>query len=401
MEVTESLLQTGLEVRSAVARVAAPASEFKATRGMVSVYRSAADVPAEIWRRAFAGQSKDHRYYEISEDSLRGQFDHAYLVLRDQASGGVAVQPVFVAQQDILEGLPAKLHSALAWPRQFFPRWLRMGMLVAGCSAGNGDLDRPEPWAVEMLREALMIYARQRRVSMILLKDFPSAYRTQLHAFEEHDYRRVPSMPGCTIDFDFANFEEFHRKRLGRSLRYKFNKIAKQAPVPMEVVTDVSGMADEIHALYMQTHERSKMRFECLTPEFFARIGREMPETARFFLWRVDGHLAAFALCLVHEDTMNHLNIGFDYAVSLKLQLYYTTVKDLFEWSLAQGLKRYYTGQLNYDPKLHLRMKLAPLDLYSRHTSGLLNPLYKFALGFLQPVRHDPLIQQFSNANEL
>jgi hypothetical protein len=98
---------------------------------------------------------------------------------------------------------------------------------------------------------------------------------------------------------------------------------------------------------------------------------------------------------------MNHLNVGFDYAVSLDLQLYYTTVKDLFEWALAQGLKCYYTGQLNYHPKLHLRMKLAPLDLYSRHTSPLLNPLYKFALGFLQPVRHDPLIRQFPNADEL
>jgi len=126
-----------------------------------------------------------------------------------------------------------------------------------------------------------------------------------------------------------------------------------------------------------------------------------MPESVRFFLWRVDGRLAAFALCLVHEGAMHHLNIGFDYAVSLKRHLYYTTVKDLFEWCLAQGLKRYYTGQLNYHPKLHLRMKLAPLDLYSRHTSALVNPLYKLALGFLQPVRHDPLIRQFPNAAEL
>ncbi len=401
MEVTENLLPALLDLHSAAARNSPPVLEFKVTRGTASVYHAAADIPAEVWQRALSGRSKDYRYYEISEETLPGQFEHAYLVLRDPIGFRMAVQPVFIAQQDILEGLPRRVHSALAWPRHYFPRWLRMSMLVAGCTTGNGDLDCSQPWAVEMLREALMVYARKRRVAMVLLKDFPSSYRGHLRPFEEHGYRRVPSMPGCAIDFDFANFEEFHRKRLGRSLRYKFNKIARQPAVPMEVLTDVTPMADEIHALYMQTYERSKMRFECLTPEFFARIGREMPETARFFLWRVDGHLAAFALCLVHEDTMNHLNIGFDYAVSLKLQLYYTTVKDLFEWSLAQGLQRYYTGQLNYDPKLHLRMKLVPLDLYSRHTSALVNPLYKLALGFLQPVRHDPLIRQFPNANEL
>ena len=400
MDLTETLIQADLEVACARAR-RTPVSEFKTARGVVSVYRSAGEIPSEIWRRAFAGHSKDHRYYEISEAALAGQFDHAYLVLRNEGTGAVAVQPVFSARQDILEGLPAKVHSLLAWPRRIFPRWLRLGMLVAGCSTGEGALDCKEPWAVEILREALRVYARQTRASMILLKDFPSAFREQLRSFEEHDYRRVPSMPGCTIDFDFGSFDEFRRKRLGRNLRYKYNKIARQPVVPVEVVTDVTAIADEIHALYLQTYQRSKMRFERLTPEFFARIGREMPETARFFLWRVDGKLAAFALCLVHDGTMSHLNIGFDYAVSLERQLYYTTVKDLFEWSLAHDLKRFYTGQLNYNPKLHLRMKLAPLDLYSRHTSALLNPLYKVALGFLQPVRHDPVIKQFANANEL
>ena len=58
-------------------------------------------------------------------------------------------------------------------------------------------------------------------------------------------------------------------------------------------------------------------------------------------------------------------------------------------------------GGSQYDPKFHFRMKLAPLDLYTRHTSPLLNPVFKLALGFLQPVRHDPIIQRFPNAAEL
>ena len=398
---TETLVQPESERRRAVSRPTPPVSEFKITRGKVSVYRTSADVPSEIWRRVLSGHSKDHRYYGISEETLAGQFDHAYLVIRDIIGARLAVQPVFLVKQDILDGLPARVHALLAWPRRFFPSWLRMGMLVAGCSAGDGALDCKEQWAVEMLIEALAVFARQSGVSVILLKDFPSLYRVDLKALKAHGYRRVPSMPGCMIDFNFHTFEEYRSKILGRSMRHKFNKIARMPPVPMEVVSDITPIATEIHALYMQTHQRSKMRFECLTPEFFTRVGREMPESARFFLWRVDGRLAAFALCLVHDGTMHHLNIGFDYAVSLDRRLYYTTVKDLFEWCLAQGLKGYYTGQLNYHPKLHLRMKLAPLDLYSRHTSALVNPLYTLALGFLQPVRHDPLIRQFPNATEL
>ena len=401
MEVTQTLSEAVATAAAPEVATHAPVSEFRVSRGPVTVYRSARDIPPGIWLQALEGHSKDHRYYEISEETLSGQFDHAYLVMHDVIGARRAVQPVFLAKQDILDGLPPRVHALLAWPRRFHPRWLRLGMLVAGCSAGDGALDQRAPWAVEMLREALTVFARQSRVSVILLKDFPAMYRDDLDALNPHGYRRVPSMPGCVIDFEFRNFDEYRSKILGRSMRHKFNKIARMPAIPMEVCTDITPLADEIHALYMQTHQRSKMRFECLTPEFFARLGRNMPESARYFLWRVDGKLAAFALCLVHDGTMHHLNIGFDYAIALERKLYFVTLKDLFEWGLAHGLRRYYTGQLNYDPKLHLKMKLAPLDLYSRHASGWINPLYRLALGFLQPVRHDPLIRLFPNAAEL
>jgi len=236
---------------------------------------------------------------------------------------------------------------------------------------------------------------------MVLLKDFPAIYRDALQPFAAGDYRRVPSMPACELDLDFATFEEFMQKRLGRKLRYKYIKLNKKPALEWEMLTDVTPVADEIYALYKQTHDRSKMRFEHLTPEFFARIGREMPDVVRFFIWRVEGRIAAFALCLVHDGTMHHLNIGFDYSVSLDLQLYYVTMRDLLKWALEHGLTRYYTGQLNYDPKLHFKMRLAPLDLYSKHTSSLINPIFKIALGYLQPVRHDPIVRQFPNAGDL
>lgn len=274
-------------------------------------------------------------------------------------------------------------------------------MLVAGRSAGDGALDCAEPRVVAALLEALEIYARQTKVSMVLLKDFPAEYRAALEPFLAAGYRRVPSMPGCALTLDFASFEKFMSVRLGRKLRYKYLKLNKQPPIPMEVLTDVTPLAAELCALYEQTRARSKMRFEKLPPEFFARLSRELPDRVRFFVWRVDGKIASFALCLVQNGTMQHLNIGCDYAVSLNLQLYYVTMRDLFRWALAQQLTRYETGQLNYDPKFHFRMRLAPPDLYARLTSPLLNPLFKLALAYLQPVRHDPIIRRFPNFAEL
>ena len=371
-----------------------------ATRfGSAEVFASTDGLSPELRACAFAGQAKDFRYYEIAARALGEQFDHRILVLHNSTTGAVAVQPIFFVDQDILEATPRNLYAVLTWPRRWFPRWLKMRMLVVGCSAGDGALDSSEPWAVEALQEAVGIYSKKSRASIVLLKDFPSSYREALKPFATGAYRRVPSMPACEIDLDFASFEEFMQKRLGRKLRYKYIKLNKQPRIEWELLSDVTPVAEEIYALYKQTHDRSKMRFEQLTPEFFALLGREMSDVVRYFVWRVEGRIVAFALCLVHDGTMHHLNIGFDYSVSLELQLYYVTMRDLFTWGVEHGLKRYYTGQLNYDPKLHFKMKLAPLDLYSCCTWSLFNPIYKIALGYLQP--NDPIVQQFPNAGEL
>jgi len=158
---------------------------------------------------------------------------------------------------------------------------------------------------------------------------------------------------------------------------------------------------DEVYALYLQTYNRSEFKFEKLTKEFLCSVGTRMPERTRFFLWRREGKIIAFALCMVHEDTIYDLNVGMDYAVALDLHLYFVTYRDIIQWAAENGMKNYLTGPLNYDPKLHLRLDLDPLDLYARHTSDWINPFFNIALKYLQPVRQDPFIPQFRNASEL
>jgi hypothetical protein len=35
------------------------------------------------WQRAFASQHKDHRYYDLINDTLHPEFDYLYFVLKD------------------------------------------------------------------------------------------------------------------------------------------------------------------------------------------------------------------------------------------------------------------------------------------------------------------------------
>jgi predicted N-acyltransferase len=377
------------------------------TNGIARVLSRADLARSGAWPQAFEGKSKDHRFYEIVADTLGSNFEHHYLSLEDSAGQVRGVQPVFFVKQNLVEGIPA-LRGAVEKIRRRFPRFLTMRLLMIGNAAGEGHLSAcaagDETWVARALREVLPVFARQSKASLIVFKDFPATYREVLAELARTDFTRVPSMPMTELTLDYRDFEHYVTT-LGAStrkdLRRKFRKIAEADPIEVEVVTDLTPFVDEVYPFYLQVHERSPMKFERLTKEYLSELGRRMPDRARFFIWRQHGKAIAFSVALVHEGTIYDDYLGLDYRVALDLHLYFHTLRDILSWSLAEGLKRYRSSPLNYQPKLHLGCTLYPLDLYVRHCNPALNRIFRPFLKLLEPTRHDPVLQRFPNAAEL
>ena len=93
--------------------------------------------------------------------------------------------------------------------------------------------------------------------------------------------------------------------------------------------------------------------------------------------------------------------VGFDYAVALDLHLYHRCVRDMTTWAIANGYGEFRSSALNYDPKLHLRHRLDPIDLYVRHVSPPVNALLRFVLPLIEPTRQDPILRRFPNYADL
>jgi predicted N-acyltransferase len=126
-----------------------------------------------------------------------------------------------------------------------------------------------------------------------------------------------------------------------------------------------------------------------------------MPDKARFFLWRQDDRIIAFGLCTLQGENICHEYVGFNYDVAFKLNLYYRVFHDIITWAIQNGYKRFYSGALNYDPKWHLRQSLYPVDLYVRHTSDIVNVVFRRLLPRLEPTHSDPILPNFDNYREL
>ncbi len=359
------------------------------------------------WPEAFRRQAKDHRFYEIVDETIEGAFEHQYLLFTDYSGQVRGIQPIFFLQQNLVEGVPA-LRAPVDWVRRFIPRFLTLRVLMVGCVAGMGELGFCQPadeeWIAIALHAALTVHGRRGKAGLIVCKDFGAQYRETFERFVHNGYTRISSMPMTQLALTFRDFDEYFA-RLGKAtrknLRRKFRRADKAAPISLEVVSDASPWVDEMYPLYLQVQERSPLKFETLTKEFLRELGRRMPEKVRFFLWRQEGRIIAFSICLVDNGTIYDDYLGLDYRVALDLHLYFVSFRDIMRWALAHGLRYYRSSPLNYEPKLHLGCSLLPLDLYVRPSSRLLNLFLPFVLHLLKPTRHDRSLQKFPNFEDL
>lgn len=361
------------------------------------------------WHHAFSHARKDRRYYELVEDTIRQGFDYRYFVIKDGRGTVCAVQPFFILDQDLLAAAGPHLKAIVSLIRRGWPKFMLLRTLMVGCTAGEGNLDREGEFLrcadAKLLADAIKEHALDLGARLIVLKEFPADYRDALHSFVLQGYTRIPSLPMTSLEIDYRDFDDYMdrtiTRRMRSQLRRKFRHAGRAAPIQMSVTSDITPMIDDVYPLYQQVYQRSPLRFEMLTKDYFCRLGRFMPDKVRFFVWRQSGKIIAFSVALVDGEAICHEYIGLDYSVALDLHLYFYAFRDTMSWSIANGYRCYLSTGLVYDPKWQLRFQLRPLDLYVLHTSRVLNVVLKWVLPFLAPTRQDKTLPKFANYHEL
>jgi hypothetical protein len=393
------------------ATLASPAiASFEIATGTAHVFAHAADVEQDIWRAAFAGQHKDFGYYQLLEETMRDHFTYRYLLLTRQNGEAMALQPLIIATQDLLTSAGAFATGVVTNIRSKWPAFFRSRMLMAGCLVGEGHLGVVPPnkpaEAARAVAEALDEFARSERVSLVIFKDFPAASRTAMASLGQCGYTRLDGFPALKLPLDFASFDDYldtHLSKVTRKgIRRKLRKADAASPaLQLEVLTDAETTIDEIYPLYRRVAERSDVTFEVFTREYFLEAARQMPGRFRYFIWRQDGRAVAFSFCTLWRDTIYDNDIGLDYSVAHDLHLYYVTFRDIITWALRNRLTRYCSAPFNYDPKLHLRLKPMPVDIYVRHRSRPLNALVRRVAPLFAPAKSDAALRRYFAAHPL
>jgi predicted N-acyltransferase len=366
----------------------------------VRIARSIGEIDRAEWAQVFPPTPEGYDFYRAIEQTLSQQFKLFYILVYK----GPTLQclaPCFIMEYALDTTISGPLKHFLSLVRCVVPRLLTVRAVICGSPTSDGKIGIRDLGSREILMEAIAgemrAVALKENIRMLAFKDFWGRDAYLMKPLARLGFHRIRSFPFVKLDIRFESFENYLRslsRATRKDLKRKFKKVNGKVHIEMEVRSEVGDLLDEVYALYLQTLKKSDVIFETIPKEFFREVPRNIPEYAKFFLWRLDGRLVAFVFCLVTERALLDKYIGMDYGVAYKYHLYFITFRDILRWCIAHGIRRYESPQLGYDPKKRLDFTFIPDFVYVRHVNRVLNFFIGLACTLLKPENFDPVLRR-------
>ncbi len=364
----------------------------------VTIYRSVDEIAPHAWADIFPSVVENYQFYKVIEKTLLTDYQFYYITIyRD--SKIICLVPAFITEFALDTTIKGPLKNFTLKLRKRFPHWLILKVFICGSPLSGGKLgviDQDQPEIAYVLNETISSLTKKEKINIFAFKDFHQTYTKFLDHLLTYKFHKIHGFPFVELKIDFKSFDEY-LARLSKStrkgLKKKFKLIDNQPHFEIEVRDNLGELVDEAYQLYLNTLKKSEIQFEVLPKSFFELIATYMPQETKFFLWKLNGKLVAFDLCLASGNQMIDEYIGLDYTVAHQYQLYFDTYRVIIQWCIANGIQSYEAGALNYDPKKRLDFAFIPQYIYTKHRNPIINIFFRF-LGFiLKPENFDPVLR--------
>lgn len=213
---------------------------------------------------------------------------------------------------------------------------------------------------------ALVNTTLQKKTSLVAYKDF--AANLPLSGFVQVSGLPVPVL---TIAGDYYSGLDGRRRNDFR------HKLEKSKPLRFEESTALpEHLSAQVFQLYLNTYERSPVKFERLTLAYF----QETANISKFLLFFEGESLIGFAQLIGKQRKMILKYVGMNYECNRRYGLYFLLCLKAIEACVRDGYARLDLGVTSYHFKHLLGSQLIKTNIYYRHN----NPLVNWLLGKLK-----------------
>jgi hypothetical protein len=345
----------------------------------VEIGYSAAKFSEETWKSLMKDDLEGYRLHLAFDSANVEGFKTGYIaVKKNQVIACLA--PFFITDYNLDTTVQGKLKTLLQKVREKIPFLMRLKILCVGspitdtCKMTMHPDYLYDPDIMQVLNEQLQKVATKAGASVIAFKDMRAKdlqkYGEKLNQL---GYSAIKNMPVAVNNIDFASLDDYYAT-LSYSTRKDLRRKAKKgAQIEIREYQGVPPNIEEIYALYLETYEKSDLKFEKLTPTFFEFVGGLMPHNTRFVLYYSGQQLIAFNMLLHNEHTLMDKYIGMHQPVAAEHNIYFLSWIYNMEMCLRDGFTRFQSGQASYEVKKRLGASLEDTYILFKHTNRLLN----------------------------
>jgi len=372
----------------------------------VRVVSRIAELLEQDWKSVFPQVLESYRFFKTLDESNLIQFSFFYVLVYDNGLP-IGATSCFIMDFPIDIAAGSALKGFLGFVRKIIPRIFTIKAMICGLPMGQGRIGiiKDTERVMGAMQRTFERIAKEKKAPLMIFKDFNSSYDAMLKPLIREGYLRMESFPSTDMEVNFGSFEDYLKGLSPSSrenLRRNFKKIDGKVKIELAVKNKLEGEElAAVHALYLQTYNKQEMGLEKLTPDFFRRIAQNMPEETKFFLWKVEDKIAAFAFCLVSGDYFIDYYLGFDYAVAHRYFLYFMRFRGLLKWCIEHGIKTYEMGVTTYEPKKRLGFYFIRLYFYIKHRNKLINRFSGLLVHLLKPENFDAIFEHMDNAGSV
>lgn len=216
---------------------------------------------------------------------------------------------------------------------------------------------------------------------LVMVKDLTASQAGAAEALRRFSYRPFETEPNMVLDLkpSWKSFDDYlkdmksdYRSGIKKQLRDIDEAGLEVARLEPE---EVQALGREIHALYLQVHDKQKLRLVTLTPEWIPALAKGFGRDFRTSVIRAKrgGPLLGFVTTLKDGDGAIGYYIGFDRKTAEHAPLYLRLLYALVEDAITLGAVRVSLGRTALQPKAKLGAKPEPMSCLLRHRIQALN----------------------------
>lgn len=215
--------------------------------------------------------------------------------------------------------------------------------------------------------------------AFVMVKDITDGHVSNAQTLSRFSYRELETEPNMVLDISekWKSYDDYLA-----SLNSKYRKQSKQIDKEVAAagctveeinIDEISRNAEQLHALYLQTHKNARLRLVTLPVDFLPTLAKQLGNDMRFTVLKKDGSLLGFVTTVKDGDTAVGYYIGFDRKANAEFPIYFRLLQSVIGHAISLGCKRLSLGRTALEPKARLGARPEPMRVWIRHRIPMLN----------------------------